>query len=79
MGLSVNSIQFREKKICALRNCQLLLFISDVLIFSLSFFDEASKNPDSLSFLAKNGLEFFRRLSFLGLEFFENAQKISLL
>ena len=78
-GLSVNSIQFREKKSCALRNCQFILSApSDVLIFSLSFFDEASKNPDSLSFLAKNGLEFFRRLSFFGLEFFENAQKISL-
>ena len=79
-GLSVNSIQFREKKICASRNCQFILSApSDVLIFSLSFFDEASKNPDSLSFLAKNGLEFFWRLSFSGLEFFENAQKISLL
>ena len=47
-------------------------------IFALSFFDEASKNPDSLSFSAKNGLDFFQRLSFFGLEFFENAQKISL-
>ena len=44
-------------------------------IFALSFLDEASKNPDSLSFLAKSGLEFFWRLSFSGLEFFENAQK----
>ena len=46
--------------------------------FALSFLYEASKNPDILSFSAKNGLEFFQRLSFLGLEFFENAQKISL-
>ena len=78
MGLSVNSIQLREKKICASRCKFILSAPSDVIIFSLSSFDEASKNPDSLSFLAKNGLEFFRRLSFFGLEFFENAQKISL-
>ena len=47
--------------------------------FALSFFDEASKNPDVLSFSAKNCLEFFWRLSFFVLEFFENAQKISLM
>ena len=32
-----------------------------------------------MSFSAKNGLEYFWRLSFSSLEFFENAQKISLL
>ena len=45
---------------------------------ALSLFDKASKNPDALSFLARNALEFFWRLSFFGLEFFENVQKISL-
>ena len=43
-----------------------------------SFFAEASKISDAFSFWVKNGLEFFWRLSFFGLEFFENVQKISL-
>ena len=42
------------------------------------FFAEASKISDAFSFWVKNGLEFFWRLSFFGLEFFENVQKISL-
>jgi len=44
-----------------------------------SFFAEASKISDAFSFWVKNGLEFFWRSSFSGLEFFENVQKISLL
>ena len=63
-------------------NCQLIPSALGIVYllksFALSFFDEASKNSDSLSFSAKNGLEFFRRLSFFSLEFLENAQKISL-
>ena len=45
---------------------------------SSSFFAEASKISDAFSFWVKNGLEFFWRSSFFGLEFFENVQKISL-
>ena len=70
---------------------QSILFIKKTRELRASFFGEASKNSDSSSFFAeaskisdafsfwvKNGLEFFWRSSFFGLEFFENVQKISL-
>ena len=39
------------------------------------FFGKASKISDAFSFGVKNGLEFFWRPSFFGLEFFENVQQ----
>ena len=59
----VNSINLLVQKICLLCNCQFIpsAFGNVYLLkaFALSFFDEASKNPDVLSFSAKNCLEFF--------------------
>ena len=62
---------FSEKYYYAAYNCRLIpSALGNVYLlksFALSFLNDASKNPDILSFLAKNGPEFF-----------ENAQKISL-
>ena len=55
-----------NKKLCFMPN------------FPLSYLAKTSKVSDTLSFSFKNGLEFFSWVSFFSLEFFENAQKISL-
>ena len=54
---------FVSEKNYAAYNCQLIpSALGNVYLlksFALSFLYEASKNPDILSFSAKNGLEFF--------------------
>ena len=51
-------------------NCQLIpSALGNVYLlksFALSFSYEASKNPEILSFSAKNGLEFFLEVEFFG-------------